>query len=72
MYRTSLTSDYGLLFKKYVKTIVEDEDERTVQLKHMRYHETISGEVQYKKHGRVAVRQRSSHSNHGRDHTVAS
>lgn len=45
IYGTSLTSNFGLLLKEYVKTRVEDEGERnvlTVQLKHIRYHETIS------------------------------
>ncbi|KAK8393529.1 hypothetical protein O3P69_006695 [Scylla paramamosain] len=38
-------SDKLLLLKEYVKTRVEDEGERnilTIQLKHMRYHETVS------------------------------
>lgn len=45
MYGRTLTSNFGLLLKEYVKTRVEDEGERnvlTVQLKHIRYHETIS------------------------------
>nr|BDT63238.1 MAG: wsv222-like protein [Hemigrapsus takanoi nimavirus]GBG35331.1 wsv222-like protein, paralog 1 [Hemigrapsus takanoi nimavirus] len=45
IYGTSLTSNFGLLLKEYVKTRVEDEGERNVlavQLQHMRYHETIS------------------------------